>query len=327
MGLRSKIDYEINKSEMIVVVRGTEILLRSGDNPDSIRGLSVHDVFIDESREFPDNEVYLIAIGRMSESSDGQWHITSSPKGKDWTFNLYDGDQGSNVELIVQKTCENPFLPENYEDELRRNYTSKFASQELEADIITMTAGVIDPAWFIYDDTYIDINENRAVRYWDTAVTVKAASDYSAGALCVMHHGSLHILNVIRDKFTYPDLKRRIIEQAKIDGPRVTIGIEVTGQSTAFAQDLQVDPELRGYTIKPNTPRGDKLNRCLPWASRAESGLVRLHPGAWVANFKDECGDFSPDMKHLHDDQVDSVSGAYELLNKSVTTITHRKLY
>jgi len=327
MCLKPRVDYDINKSEMIVTVRGTEILLRSGDNPDSIRGLSVHDVFIDESREFPDNEVFLIAIGRMSESNDGQWHITSSPKGKDWTHALYADDGGSNVELIIQRTGENPFLPDNYEDELRRNYTSKFAAQELEADIISMSAGVFDPGWFIMDDTYIDVNENRAVRYWDTAVTIKDKSDYSAGALCTMHHGSLHILNIIKDKFTYPDLKKKIIEQAHIDGPKVIIGIEVTGQSTAFAQDLQVDPALRGYIIKPNTPKGDKLNRCLPWASRAESGLVRLHPGGWVANFKDECSDFSADMSHLHDDQVDSVSGAYSLLNKTVTTVTHRKLY
>lgn len=324
MGLRSSYDYEINKTEMIVTILGTDILLRSGDDPDKIRGLSVHDVFIDESREFPDNEVYLIAIGRMSESDDGQFHITSSPKGKDWTYDLYTNSE-NDIELIVQKTSENPFLPENYESELRKAYTSKFAKQELEADIVSLTAGVFDPSWFIRWDNYIP--SKGGVRYWDTAVTVKDTSDYSAGALCVMQNGSLHILNIIRDKFQYPDLKNRIIKQAHIDGPDVMIGLEVVGQSRAFFDDLVRDPQLRGYTIKAHKPLGDKLNRALPWAARAESGLVKLSPGGWVEEFKDECSEFSPDGSQAHDDMVDAVSGAFSLLNKPITKVTHRKLY
>lgn len=325
MGFLPGEDYVINLSDMIVRVRGTEILMRSGDNPDRIRGLSVHDIFIDESREFPDNSIFLIAIGRMSESSDGQWHITSSPKGRDWTWSLADSDkEGSNVELIVQKTCENPFLPDGYEDELRRNYTSKFAAQELEADIIDIGGSVIDPSWF---NLIEPISLMGGVRSWDTAVTVKDKSDYSVGALCVMQDGRLKVLSIIRDKFTYPDLKKKIIETAKIDGPKTIIGMESVGQSRGFVDDLMRDPELRGYTIRPYTPVGDKLNRALPWVSRAEAGLVDLCKGHWVSNFLSECSDFSPDMGHQHDDQIDSISMAWALLNKQVSTARHIKLY
>lgn len=324
MGMKPIIDYVINLTDMVVRVRGTEILLRSGDNPDSIRGLSVHDIFIDESREFPDNSIFLIAIGRMSESNDGQWFITSSPRGKDWTYQLYENDQGSNVELIIQKTRENPFLPANYEDELRRNYTTKFADQELEASIVELTAGVIDPEWFNIIDP---VSMAGGVRFWDTAVTIKQSSDYSAGALCGLVNGRFRITNIIRDKYEYPELRKKIVEIAKIDGPQVIIGMEAVGQSKAFVDDLKRMPELRSYTIRSFTPTGDKLNRALPWVSRAESGLVDVCKGSWLGDFRNECADFSPDMKHLHDDMVDAVSGAWALLSRPVSVAQHVKLY
>jgi predicted phage terminase large subunit-like protein len=323
LGMIEGRDFVINLSDMIVKIGKTEILLRSGDSPDSIRGLSVHDVYIDEAREFSDNSIFLIAIGRMSESSDGQWHITSSPKGKDWTWQLCE-DQGSNVELIVQKTSENPFLPEGYEDELRRNYSTLFAAQELEADIVELGAGVINPNWFRLIDTSVPI---KGVRAWDTAVTVKESSDYSAGALCDIYNNRFRILDMIRDKFLYPDLKKKIIETALLDGPYVIIGLESVGQSKAFVDDLQRVPELRGHTIKSFTPQGDKLNRALPWVTRAENGLVDVCRGSWNANFYNECSSFSADMSHLHDDQIDCVSTAWALLSRPRTTTAHKKLY
>lgn len=299
LGMVEGRDFIINLSDMVVRIGKTEILLRSGDSPDSIRGLSVHDVYIDEAREFPDNSIFLIAIGRMSESSDGQWHITSSPKGKDWTWKLCE-EQGSNVELIVQKTSENPFLPEGYEDELRRNYTTLFAMQELEASIVELGAGVINPNWFKLIEL---IEPIRGVRAWDTAVTIKQSSDYSAGALCDFSDNRFRIIDIVRDKYEYPDLKKKIIETAIRDGRSVQIALESVGQSKAFVDDLRSVPELRGYTIRSCVPKGDKLNRALPWVTKAEGGLVDVCRGAWNANFYNECSDFSADMAHAHDDQ------------------------
>lgn len=324
-GLVSGKDYTTNLTDMIVTVRGTQILLRSGDNPDAIRGIEVSDVYIDEAREFKDNEIFLVCIGRMSESDDGQWHITSSPKGKDWVYKLIeDDDGGSNIELIVQKTSENPFLPPNYERELRRNYTMGFANQELEAEIIELGGSVIDPRWFNIINPLIPSN---GIRFWDTAVTVKTSGDYSVGALCTIIGGRLVIVNIIRDKFLYPNLKKKIVDTAMIDTNRIRIGIESVGQSRGFVDDLKMDPRLRAFTVLSSTPVGDKLNRCLPWVSRAESGLVDICRGAWNDDFKEECSAFTASGLHKNDDIIDAVSGAWKFLAKPVTTAQHRKLY
>lgn len=315
-------DYEINKGDMIVTVKGTYIYLRSGETPDKIRGIEVSDVFIDEAREFPTNEIFLICIGRMSESVDGQWHITSTTKGKNWVYDLEAKNDGS-IEIIQQKTNENPFLIDGFVDNLKKDYSSKFAQQELEGDIVELGAGIINPEWFITIDPF---QVNKGVRYWDTAVSIKTASDFSAGALCTQTD-KFNIVNIIKGKFEYPDLRKKILETAQIDGLNVIIGIESVGQTKAFYDDLLHEPSLKRHTIRSITPRGDKFNRAQPWIARAEASKVTICRGGWNADFKNECADFTQDDSHLHDDQIDAVSGAYELLNRPQGYVSRVNIY
>lgn len=318
-GLKEFLDYNINKSDMVVNIRGHEILLRSGDSPDSIRGLNCHDFFIDEARNFKDDETFLICLGRIRECEDATWSISTTPRGKDWVHAL---SETSGVTLIVQKTIENPFLPQSYIDDLRLRYPTKFLAQEMDAEIVEMGAGVIDPAWF----RYVDRLECRdGVRAWDLAVSIKTSADYTAGALCSIIDGKFYIRNMIHGKFEYPDLKRKIIAAAQADGVDTIISLEQAGQQQGYIDDLKKNtPELLPYAIKSRVPDGDKLNRALPWITRAEGGSVYLVRGPWNKAFEDECRDFSADMSHLHDDQIDAVSQAFSLLSRNTVVHTGR---
>ena len=71
-------------------------------------------------------------------------------------------------------------------------------------------------------------------------------------------------------------------------------------------------------------PDKDKFTRVMPWASRAEGGNVKICEGSWNREFLDECASFSGDDSHLHDDQVDAVSGAYLALNKKTSYKVHK---
>jgi predicted phage terminase large subunit-like protein len=312
-GLTLGVDYRV-ADKTITLRNGTEILLRSGDDPGSIRGLSVADVYIDEAREFKTDEIFLVCLGRISDYPDGQWYISSSPRGKDWVYDLYESDKDT-INLIVQRTVDNPFITQEYIDELKKRYPSKYAAQELGAEIIEMGAGVIDPEWFTKIDGY---KSTIGVRAWDLAVSIKTSADYTAGVLCSMSNGILYIRDIIRDKFEYPELKKKIISTAKYDGIDVYIGIEEAGQMKGYIDDLKRNTvELMPYVIKSVPPWGDKLNRALPWISRAESGCVKMVRAPWNKEFEDECRDFTSDMTHKHDDMIDAVSMAYHMLARN----------
>lgn len=310
---------QVNKTEMTITIGGSQILLRSGDAPDSIRGLNVHDFFIDEGRNFKTDDIFLICLGRIRNVEDSQWFISSSPRGKDWMYDLATDDP--EVNLIVQKTEENPFLPDGYIKELRKRYSAQFARQELEASIVELGAGVIDPAWF-------NVIERKPLRtgcrFWDLAVSVKTSADFTAGALCSFQEEVFTIENILHGKLSYPDLKKLIVKAAEHDGRNVIIGIEQAGQQLGFIDDLRRDPRLRPYVIRAVRPEGDKLNRALAWSLRAESGLVNVVRGNWNKVFYDECLDFTADDTHLHDDQIDAVSGAYQVLSHKVVVTAGR---
>lgn len=124
-GFVENIHYTVNLTDMTVILFGTMIFLRSGDAPDALRGIEVADFFLDEARQFKSDEIFLICIGRMSEREDGQWHLISSPKGKNWVYQLETSNDPT-IEVIHQKTSENAFLPKGYEEDLRKRYFTKF---------------------------------------------------------------------------------------------------------------------------------------------------------------------------------------------------------
>lgn len=309
-GLQEETDWKLRDGDTFFFNSGGNILLRTGDDPSHLRGPNCHDFFIDEARNFKSDDIFLILLGRIREAQDAQWFITSSPNGRDWEYDL---GQDPDVKLIVQPTKENYFLPTTYIDELLKRYPTQFAKQELDAEIVDFGTGIIKPTWFNKFD-WIFNKETRGVRFWDTAVSIKTAADYSAGALCTYSKEYLTVYNIVHGKFEYPDLKKKIIECAKQDGPNVIIGLEQVGQTKGFVDDLLRTPELLNYTIQGITPWADKLNRALPWIARAENGRMNIANGGWYKAFEDECLQFTANNTHKHDDQIDAVSGAYMML-------------
>ena len=70
---KMEVKYRLNKTEMTYYVGKTEILMRSGDAPDSLRGLNIHDFSIDEARQFTNRDIFDILIGRIRNSEDASW--------------------------------------------------------------------------------------------------------------------------------------------------------------------------------------------------------------------------------------------------------------
>ncbi len=90
-------------------------------------------------------------------------------------------------------------------------------------------------------------------------------------------------------------------------------GIEEALHGLAFIQELRRDPQLFGKTFRGIRTTADKFTRALTWANLAEGGKVILVRGPWVADFLDEVCTF-PNARH--DDQIDAVSLAVQMLNR-----------
>lgn len=185
------------------------------------------------------------------------------------------------------------------------------------------------------------------VRYWDLAVGIKRENDFTAGALVgVRQNGAIVIADMKQWKREWPDTrdgirdendKEKILESGIIGvaaedyellgtiydkaihktRPRMCVGVESPAAHKGYIQDLQRNDLFLRIPLHPIKPEGDKLERSATWRARGSAVGIQLvrdrADNRWNEKFIKECLIF--DGKGLtHDDMVDAVSGAIELL-------------
>lgn len=152
----------------------------------------------------------------------------------------------------------------------------------------------------------------RVVWCWDLAVSVKERANYTVGArVGVTHDGRIVILNIVRLKAEWPDVRPRIPLLARADPERPTVGVESAAFQLAAVQELARDKAMLGIPLVAIEADRDKQARALPWITRAQLGRVDILRGDWNADFFSEICDFPVGE---FDDQVDAVSGAVFML-------------
>ena len=77
--------------------------------------------------------------------------------------------------------------------------------------------------------------EDQIVQSWDTANKPSELADYSVCTTFGVKHKHLYLLNVLRKKSGYPDLKRAVVEQSRLFGPSVIL-IEDEASGTQSTQ-------------------------------------------------------------------------------------------
>jgi PBSX family phage terminase large subunit len=131
---------KINKSDMTVQMRGGgEVLFRSADNPNRLRGPNLHWAWIDEAAMCHPN-TWEIIIGRLrADGKAGSCWITTTPKGRNWLYQRRD-----DMTIYRASTMDNPHLAPEFIASLQSAYSGQFARQELYGEF-TMLEGLVYP--------------------------------------------------------------------------------------------------------------------------------------------------------------------------------------
>lgn len=134
-----------NKSDNVVrLANGSEILFRSTDNPERLRGSNASWWFGDEAALY-EPSVWNIMIGRLRQFGvAGSAWITTTPKGKNWIYQKFVARASTNYQLFRSKTTENLFLQREFIAALVESYSGEFAAQELDAEFVAFE-GLVYP--------------------------------------------------------------------------------------------------------------------------------------------------------------------------------------
>jgi predicted phage terminase large subunit-like protein len=191
-------------------------------------------------------------------------------------------------------------------DELKASMGSmEFAAQYQQAPV-PIGGNLIKWSWFkFYDTPPTPQPGDKLIVSWDTALSSNQLADYSACVVLLARKETIYILNVIRARLEYPELKRAVIlhhKRWRQVASAYALVVEKKGSGLSLIQDLQRE-NIHAIGVNPD---GDKIMRMAAQTAPIEAGAVHLPSHAtWIDEFKKEILSF-PLGKH--DDQVDALS-------------------
>lgn len=290
------------------------VQVRSADDPQSLRGEGLDGVVLDECA-FMREEAWTEALRPALSDRKGWAFFISTPKGYNWFHDLwrraeYDPDWQS----WRKPTTDNPFIDPAEIEAASQSIPEVIFRQEYQAEFLENIGG-------LFDATKIEVVDyvpecKQVVRFYDLAVTAKKTSDYTVGLkLGITADERPVILDVYRAQRELPDVQEAIVQNAQIDGVEVQFRLEAEKAGIVQLQFLHRDQRLRAYTFDAKAPEGDKYTRAAPVAARVNAGRAMMVKAAWNRAFLDELAVFP---QGEHDDQVDALSGAYDMLSNGI---------
>lgn len=133
-----------NKQDMTLqFTNGSRILLRSCDDPDSLRGPNAGWFWLDEGALAP-LDAWKILQGRLrQEDVAHQGWVTTTPKGHNWLYQEFVSKQRDNYKFWKCSTRENIFLQKDapeYLAQLEESFKDhkEYALQEIEGEFVVL---------------------------------------------------------------------------------------------------------------------------------------------------------------------------------------------
>ena len=196
--------------------------------------------------------------------------------------------------------------PQQILDDIKRDMGSFEFSAQYQQRPIPAGGNLVKWPWFkTHEHAPSPVPSDRIIVSWDTAMTARQLSDYSACVILLVRDGTAFVLDVIRERLEYPELRRKVIQVHRRWGHMIgnyALLIENKGSGMSLIQDLKRE-SIHAIAVDPE---GDKVMRMNEQTARIEAGAVSLPSRApWLDEFKRELMAF-PNGRY--DDQVDALS-------------------
>ena len=189
-----------------------------------------------------------------------------------------------------------------------------FQSQYQQSPV-PLEGGLIKRDWIqSYERQDLPETFTFVLQSWDTASKSAEMNDFSVCTTWGFYDQRFYLLDVYRNRNSFPELKRAVLEQWQRWQPN-TVLIEDKSSGIALIQELQAEGAFRVEAYKP-PPQSDKFMRLAAQSVKFEAGKVLLPTRApWLDEYVTELTGF-PGTKF--DDQVDSTAQALEYLGGSM---------
>lgn len=313
---------KMNVSSMIATLEnGAEVLFRSASDPDKLRGPNLSGAWLDEASQIK-REAFDIVVACLREGGEQGWlTATYTPNGRThWTYEVFHKDD--QAEEFRASTLDNPFLPPEFYDTVRHQYSGLRAEQELEGRYVDIE-GAEWPAEFFPPEIWftewpvdplvkcvaLDPSKGVGSKHGDYSAFVMVALGKDGIFYCDADMANDRHCSILVD--TAVEIQRRF-------NPRF-FGFEINQFQELLVDDVQHAAAVSGVpvpicTIDNRVNKEVRIRRLTPYLSRK---LLRFQGGSSGAELLvNQMRDFPLGE---HDDGPDALEMALRILTEMST--------
>jgi len=309
----------------IKLINGATISLKGADRPETMRGVSLKFLVMDEYADMKP-EVWEQILRPALADQKGSALFIGTPMGRNHFYELYKYAELGDDEDFKSwhfTSYDNNLIDPTEIDRAKRSMSSYAFRQEFMASFEAMGSEMFKEEWIRYEESepdggeyYIAIDMAGFEEVGKKRTKNTKLDSTAIAVVKVQDDGNWWIANIITGRWDLNTTAEKIL-QAVRDYKPVSVGIEKGIARQAVMSPLS--DLMRKYQVffrvdelsHGNKKKTDRIMWSLQ--GRFENGVISLNKGEWNMKFLDELFQFPNDL--VHDDTVDALSYIDQLAN------------
>jgi phage terminase large subunit-like protein len=307
---------------VLTLINDRKIYLKGSDRPDTLRGVGLEYVVLDEYASMKPEVWEMILRPTLADVKGGAMFI-GTPAGKNHFYKLFMDAQGedSDWEAFQYNSTDNPLLDPKEIQAAKSSMSTQAFRQEFEATFESFSGGIFKEEWIKYVDDEADFKENTIGHY---VVSVdpagfEAASKERGLKSSKLDETAISVVKIVGDEWLVKDIyhgrwgiketANRILNAA-MDCEASSVGIEAGALKNAIMPYLEDEMRSKGrwVNITDVTHGGKRKIDRITWSlqGRLEHGKIKFRKAEWNEHFISQMMDFPSPLSH--DDLLDSLA-------------------
>ena len=300
------------------LVNGATISLKGADRPETMRGVSLRFLVLDEYADMKP-EVFEQILRPALADQKGDALFIGTPMGRNHFYDLYQyGELGDDPTYKTWHftSYSNPLLDSEEIDVAKKSMSSYAFRQEFMASFEARGSEMFKEEWVKFaepnkdeeGDYYVSI-DLAGFEEVNKKRTKNSNLDETAIAIVKVNPNGWFVENIIHGRWELSETARKIFEVVR-DYEPIRVGIEkgIARQAVMSPLTDLMKRNQRFFTVEELTHGNKKKTDRVMWAlqGRFENGYITLNKGEWNSRFLDQLFQFPDPL--THDDLVDALA-------------------
>jgi predicted phage terminase large subunit-like protein len=308
----------------IKLVNGATISLKGADRPETMRGVSLKFLVLDEYADMKPDVFEQILRPALADQKGCAMFI-GTPMGRNHFYELYKYAELGDDETYKAwhfTSYDNPLLDSAEIDIAKRSMSSYAFRQEFMASFEARGSEMFKEDWVKFSEDEPDVGDYyiavdlAGFEEVNKKRTKNSKLDETAIAVVKVNEHGWYVDNIIYGRWTLDETAAKIF-QAVRDYRPVSVGIERGIAKQAVMSPLMDMQKRYGmfFRVEELTHANKKKTDRVMWAlqGRFENGYITLNKGEWNSRFLDQLFQFPDPL--THDDLIDALAYIDQLAN------------